>query len=147
MGQASFNANLAIKIARLALAPSRPRTWFAVEGLARCATGRLSDTEALTVGLVVVSLALGLRVGEAGALRADDFWLPASPEDGHIRVQPEKQRPSNLGCVYRHPPPFRPLLGRLHPEALFGQAHRPLCPPLHPCRQLSAPTTHRRSPP
>ena len=44
-------------------------------------------------------------------------------------------------------PPFRPLLGRLHPEAVFGQARRPLCPPLHPCRQLSAPTTLRRSPP
>lgn len=92
--------------ARLAITPAQPRTWFTVETLVHMATGALTTTEAITIGLTYLSLALGLRVGEAARLARHDLWLPTDPAQATIRLHPEKQRPTHATVVFRTPPQF-----------------------------------------
>ena len=81
---------------RLAIRPAGARDWFHLEALGPIASRPLGDNEVTVLGLTILALSLGLRVGEAAGLGPS----------ASIRVFPEKQRPTNFGCVYRTPPPF-----------------------------------------
>ena len=91
---------------RLAIRPPVVRARFRLETLGRAARQPLGDADATILGITILALSLGLRVGEAAAIGPADIWVPADPSGASIRLLPEKQRPTNIGYVYRTPPPF-----------------------------------------
>ena len=91
--------------ARLGLHLETPRTWFPVEALADMSRSARTTLDFICLGIAILSLALGLRIGEAACLSASDCWIPPDPASGHIRIRPEKATPGS-GYAFRTPPPY-----------------------------------------
>ena len=111
---------------RLALRAPQARNWFPLAAFSELGLSFTSSSDMAFLAMLLLSIALGLRIGEAAAIRPCDVVLPTGNMPGYIRILPEKCNPHGSGPTTRCPQPSSlygppPLLG---PSLDTG----PICP-------------------
>ena len=91
---------------RLALRAPQARNWFPLAAFSELGLSFTSSSDMAFLAMLLISIALGLRIGEAAAIRPCDVVLPTGNMPGYIRILPEKCNPRGSGPTTRCPPAF-----------------------------------------